>query len=889
MLHSPFNAYFMARNLENLSDEEKLPAVFASSDIKVYPFQVAAAHFALRSPYQKGFILCDESGMGKSHEAMMVITQKWYEGKNRILLAVPNADLLSQWVELIDQYYTIPYVVLKSNQDLQLHCETAIKNVFSQDALIIATYDLLAEQEPLASSAAWDLTVFEEATALSTVYMQDNKKASALKRIAKDSCKLLLTGTPIEKNIMDLYGLIYFIDETVLPGEQEFLQRYLRRPENYPELSEKVSKYCFRTLRSQAKQYAQIPNRIHITYEYSPSVPEQELYERLYAYCQKEQSAAFPEMNAYDLSLRLLGILGSSTAAILQTINGIIKRLDGNSLAIEEIGQLREIEGLAKSIPVDSKTQLLLEILKKAFPQLRNLGTAQKAVIFTESAATQNYLYRILSERYKTVLYNGLTDYSSIQSFQTDAQILISTDLGARGFNLTECSFVIQYDLLYNTLKMEQRIDRCHRLGQKNDVLVLSFINKHNFADVRKLELVNKRMLVADGVLGLSDEVVGGFTDSFDVALASLSQRLRSRQQIEADYSWTLSAHETENKQLVASAEEILFTTFTKQLADKLKIAPKYIEAHAEQLNENLWQLVKWFFEQRNQTHDDCYFEIDERNKTVTATNYEILPTLFYYWTGSQNKKYQSLKTYVMARDFKPHHGRVTFTSVIGRGIIHEIECADSGTLTIDMDKPPCQIALYLVEIRSANRICQTIPMLIGKTQGGELLSEKQCEEILSAPTTNYTEDGRTTASWLRTSSKSHPLDKIVPVDALLEKQTSKLNEVQTEEAERIKRNAKIGQSDILHSIDDLQLEVKRLEQELHRLTGDRMKTITVQRQLTLKRQELLKKQDSQFFEAMQLDMEIEKKVNEFLGKEKLSAKVVRQFVVEVNNTNGYF
>ncbi|MEG0693775.1 MAG: hypothetical protein RR444_11935, partial [Oscillospiraceae bacterium] len=156
-------------------------------------------------------------------------------------------------------------------------------------------------------------------------------------------------------------------------------------------------------------------------------------------------------------------------------------------------------------------------------------------------------------------------------------------------------------------------------------------------------------------------------------------------------------------------------------------------------------------------------------------------------------------------------------------------------------------------------------------------------------PTTNYTEDGRTAASWLRSSSKIHPLDKNVPVDALLQKQMSNLSEVQTEEVERIKRNAKIGQSDILHSIDDLQLEVKRLEQELHRLTGDRMKTITLQRQLTLKRQELLKKQDSQFFEAMQLDMEIEKKVNEFLGKEKLSAKVVRQFVVEVNNTNGYF
>ena len=100
---TPFHAYCHARTLENLSDEEKLLPVYASSDIQVYPYQIAAAGFALRSPWQKGAILCDEAGMGKSHEAALIMAQRYLEGYDRILLCIPNADLLSQWTDLIEQ------------------------------------------------------------------------------------------------------------------------------------------------------------------------------------------------------------------------------------------------------------------------------------------------------------------------------------------------------------------------------------------------------------------------------------------------------------------------------------------------------------------------------------------------------------------------------------------------------------------------------------------------------------------------------------------------------------------------------------------------------------------------------------------------------------------
>ena len=324
---TPFHAYTMARTLESLPDGTRFLSAFASSDIRVYPFQIAAAAFALRSPYQKGVVLCDESGLGKGHEAMLMITQRWLEGKRRLLLAVPNADLLNQWIDLIQTQYTIPYVVLSSREDWEQNVTDECPHAFLQDALVLTTYDFLANQQAAAREVKWELTVFEEATALSSVYLEDGRQAAVLKAIAEGSFKLLLTGTPIEKNIMDLFGLLYFIDETILPDADDYMKRYLRRPENYPELRERVSKYCFRTLRRQAEPYAKLPHRVPVTLEYTPSERERELYDLLFAYINKPGKRAFPEMEPYDLALRLLGLLSSSTAAIRQTIGGIIKRL----------------------------------------------------------------------------------------------------------------------------------------------------------------------------------------------------------------------------------------------------------------------------------------------------------------------------------------------------------------------------------------------------------------------------------------------------------------------------------------------------------------------------------------------------------------------------------
>ena len=460
--------------------------------------------------------------------------------------------------------------------------------------------------------------------------------------------------------------------------------------------------------------------------------------------------------------------------------------------------------------------------------------------------------------------------------------MLISTDNGAKGFNLEDAAFIIHYDLLYNTLKMEQRIDRCHRLGQQNDVLSVAFINKENFSDVRKLELVSKRMLVSNGVFGVSDDVIGGFTDNAASAFDVISARLRTTAQVEADHQSALASHAEENKQLVASAEDMLCTTFTKELADKVKLTPRYIAERAEELNRSLWELTKWFFTRYNAEHTDCCYEIDDAAQTITATQYDTLPVLFYYWDGSRNRKYQSQKTYGMGKDFKPRHGRITLTSIIGRGILHELECADMGTLTVQGCVEPCTIALCHVVLMTGKRRVSEHSIFVGKTDAGAVISEDQCREIMALRVASYIESEHKAPHWLKQSSRPHELDKLVPVQKLIDEQETSLSPEQAEEAAELKRQTAAQKAELNRELDALDTQIRVLETERSQITGDRLKILALDKQINQLRREYMTKKENQFFDAMRLDLELEEKLKTLTGRDKVTARVTKEYHVHI-------
>lgn len=858
MQQNNFTAYATARRLAGLMDDDMLLPAFASSSINIYPYQVAAARFALRSPYLNGCILCDEGSLGKTYEALLIAAQKWYEGKDRLLLVLPP-NLVSQWIGKIEGSFTLPYFLWDSGNNLP-----------DEDGLAIVTYDFAVRHADVIAENPWDLIIFDEADVLSK---RQNKTVMALKQAAESSFKLLLTPTPITMSIMDIYGLLHFIDESILPDADDFYKRYFRKPENYPELTSWGSQYAFRTLKSQVSEYVGFTERIPLVLDFPLSKSEKELYKLVADYLALPQKAAYPQMDKYELTLMFYHILSSSPQAFCKTLEGAIARLDDEA----ETAQLTEILLCAKKIDQCEKSKVLLKMLKQCFSNLNKLKLPKKAVVFVDNLITLSVLADFLSETGYEVIETTKPDY--MERFRgAKSAVLLATDTAAKGLDMEFCPVVINYDLSYNAVEMEQRISRCHRQGQQSDVLVVNLLCKENPADVRILELINKRVLQFDGIFGMSDEIVG----NFDVPLEQALAQIRQPDAVQESINQTLHAHKDENEQTVSHAEDILFTTFTKAVADKVAVTPKYMEDKIAGLNEQLWDVVAAWFAGRED------YTVDEQARTVSLTA-DAPPQLFYYWTGSRNKPYTGRKQYGMDRTFQPKSGRISLTSILARGIFSEISCAESGEITLQGDAEPCEIGLYDVQVLSHGKEVALYPVLAGRTQSGRVLDDAQCYKLLSMPATSCLEIGKVTSYWLRNATGSggfHPLDNLISTEQYIEKYCSGMSSAIAEESERINLCAARKKAALEHTLDDLCGKIKKAQEELTSQSGDRLKELTTTKQIKALEKDLRSKEQKLFFEQMRINVATEDEIAALSAKENYEVRLKRQFVVKVLSTS---
>lgn len=666
------------------SDDNKFVGVLSEAKVDLNPHQIEAALFAFHSPLSKGAILADEVGLGKTIEAGIILSQFWAEHKRQILIIVP-ASLRNQWnIELMEKFY-LPSMILEKNKYEEL--KTKDKNFLGhREEIVICSYQFFVSHVDEFKMVLWDLVVIDEAHKLRNVYQKNNVIGNAIKSALKPCKKLLLTATPLQNNLKELYGLVSIIDDGFFTSPKVFSERYnaitTRDSARYGELRSRLTKIVKRTLRKQVKEYVNYTKRTAILEEYVPSASEQQLYDELNDYLQEDDNYGIPEKSKVLLSLLLRKIMGSSSYALSFTLGKIIDRLkearqtgvikmnqdnedDGDEDEIhldeetievddsaklnQEISRLEQYRQDALNIKEETKAKQLLEALKLGFGKMHELGARKKALIFTESRRTQDYLKGYLDTNGylgKVVCFNGSNNdgvslavyhewlknpenineisgnpvidrkQAIVDYFESSAEIMIATEAGAEGINLQFCSLVVNYDMPWNPQRIEQRIGRCHRYGQKFDVVVINFVNKNNEAEKRTYQLLNEKFNLFEGVFGSSDEVLGTLESGvdFEKRLNQIYQTCRTKEEIQQAFDQLQSDLEDVINDRIKQTKRFLIENFDEDVIDKLKVRQGNDANMISIYKRHFWNLTKAVLgaDMQNVSDDALTFEMSD-------------------------------------------------------------------------------------------------------------------------------------------------------------------------------------------------------------------------------------------------------------------------------------
>ena len=592
-----------------------MPARCVDAQVDLNPHQIEAALFAFHSPLSKEALLADEVGLGKTIEAGLVLSQKWAEGKRRILVITP-ANLRKQWHQEIREKFFLPCVILESRSYNDAIKRGNLRPFEVNGSIVICSYQFARAKAADVNAVGWDLVVIDEAHRLRNVYKPSNVIANTLKTALKDVPKLLLTATPLQNSLLELFGLVSFIDEHAFGDLKSFREQFaaLNDQNVFDLLKARLKPLCHRTLRRQVTAYVPFTRRHAMVQEFTPAENEDRLYNLVSDYLRRDNLHALPASQRSLMTLVLRKLLASSTFAIAGALDTLAKRLKAkvaknepqqsledeldrdyealdetaeeweddpatverltaeDRAAIEkEIIDLEDFRSLAVSITQNAKGQALLAALDRAFAEADRLGAARKTIVFTESLRTQEYLQRVLADSPYSegiVLFNGSnTDPLSrgiyaawldrhagtdrvtgsksadmrsalVDYFREQGRVMIATEAGAEGINLQFCSLVVNYDLPWNPQRIEQRIGRCHRYGQKHDVVVVNFLNRKNEADQRVFRLLAEKFSLFEGVFGASDEVLGAIESGvdFEKRIAAIYQCCRTLEEIQASF-----------------------------------------------------------------------------------------------------------------------------------------------------------------------------------------------------------------------------------------------------------------------------------------------------------------------------------------------------------------
>lgn len=608
-LQHQFNLRMLAEDLVRVrrpDDRERYAASQRQARIDPNPHQIDAVIFALRRLREGGCILADEVGLGKTIEAGLVIAQSRAEGAQRILLIVPKS-LIGQWQNELLNLFGI-----EARED---HTNFVAPGVY-----LLGREFAGSERgaEPLAACAPFDLVVIDEAHEIFAglhkrydrdgIYDETSDDALMAHRVRgflRTSPVLLLTATPMQNSLAELWGLVQYVeptgtllgdittfrevfctddDRTLVPGQEHELQR-------------RLGSVLQRTLRRQAQEFLDRPftQRRCRLYEYEMSSDERSLYDDVTEYLLQPSLYAFAGSQRRLLLIGFHRRMASSIPALAASLENVAARLrrlkvgqrptlstddfrdleDDEDVEVhaddqtepaeldavaKELSLVEDFVARARSLPHDAKARSFQDAIRVVLERGRDGRGSGKAVVFTESITTQEYLRRLLLDMglgdEDVTLFRGTNDHDRakqahvrwaqdegrnlppgtrptrevavrlalVHEFRTRSKVLVCTEAGAKGLNLQFCETIINYDLPWNPQRIEQRIGRCHRYSQQRDVTVVNFIARDNEAHHLTFEILSQKLDLFGKVLDASDHVLHEpRTDAPETAVSAVS------------------------------------------------------------------------------------------------------------------------------------------------------------------------------------------------------------------------------------------------------------------------------------------------------------------------------------------------------------------------------
>lgn len=592
----------------------RLASTLSTSQVDLHPHQVEAAAFALESLERGGCVLADEVGLGKTIEAGLVVAQLVSEGRARILVLAP-ASLTAQWQAELQDKFQVATVIVDGR--------TGGDNAFIQKSpVVVASLPFAAQHAKAMAAVPWDLVVIDEAHRLRNSHRAGNKTGPLLRAGLGNAPRLLLTATPLQNRLSDLFGLFSFLDGSPLEalGAAAKSTLVLEEEGKIDDLRARLKPLVHRTLRRQVREFLRFPDRRSFVEDFTPLPEEQALYEDTSEYLRRPNNAAFEPSRRTLLLLVCRKLLASSTFALAPTLRALAASLAArspSSFRPEELGQFREeAEGFAdsedgssqhlwldarerevalletlaaraESVRVNAKGEALKRAIDRIFTLARASQWPEKAVVFTESRRTLEYLATLLEGRgYRLSRLTGDASTPEMRSalldeFRHRTSILLSTEAGAEGLNLQFCNLVVNYDLPWNPQRLEQRIGRCHRLGQQRDVVVVNFLNRANAVDARLHELLEHKLRLFDGVFGASDAILGALGNGLDFErrIFDIYQSCRTPQEIDAAFDALTSELGPEIDERMVKARALLFERFDDQVRARLRLTQETFDA----------------------------------------------------------------------------------------------------------------------------------------------------------------------------------------------------------------------------------------------------------------------------------------------------------------------